>query len=196
MMLRRMALLALALSLTTVAWGQGKPDFSGTWRLGSAKARTLDSFDPNNPVPPTRVGFVNTSCGVRPDEPRPPANCGSYGVPSQSLIITQSASEITVEGTHFGLGPGQKVVYKLDGSDTIWQAPWVTHSGSSKVVKWRSRARWEGNTLVLYTWNLAERHLQLRDALSLSGGQLTIIRFVEQGAPGLANGTVTYTRVS
>jgi hypothetical protein len=112
------------------------------------------------------------------------------------LLITQTATEIIVEGTHFGLGPTKKVVYKLDGSDTKWRAPWVTRAGSSKEVTWRSRARWEGNTLVLYTWNLAERHLQMRDALSLNGGQLTIIRYVEEGAPSLSNGTVTYTKVS
>jgi hypothetical protein len=190
-------MLAVAFFLTTVGWAQGKPDFSGTWKLGSATPRALDSLDPNRPVPPNRaVGFVNTSCGLRPDEPRPPASCGSWGVPGESLLITQTATEIIVEGSHFGLGPAKKVVYKLDGSDTKWRAPWVIHSGTSKEVTWRSRARWEGNTLVLYTWNLAERHLQMRDALTLSGGQLTIIRYVEEGAPSLSNGTVTYTKVS
>ena len=188
-MIRRMVLLlaALSLALPVTTWAQGKPDFSGAWKFASSNPPPSKGAERN-------LGLANTSCGIRPDEPRPPANCGAWGVPSPTMIITQTPNEVTVESSQYGLGTPQKVVYKLDGSDTIWQAPWVTHSGSSKVVKWRSRARWEGNRLVLYTWNLAERHLQIRDALSLNGGQLTIVRFVEEGAPSTANGTMTYSK--
>ena len=101
------------------------------------------------------------------------------------------ASEITVASAQYG---GQlTVVYKLDGSDTIWEAPSSTQSGSTAIVKWRTKARWDGNKLILFTWNTALN--QLRDVLSLSGGGLTIVRATEQPGPS-TNATLTYSKGS
>jgi hypothetical protein len=86
-----------------------------------------------------------------------------------------------------------KVVYKLDGSDTIWDAPSTTQSGSTTVVKWRTKAKWDGNRLILYTWNTALN--QLRDTMSLSGGALTVVRATEQPGPS-TNATLTYSKGS
>lgn len=122
--------------------------------------------------------------------PNYPGSAG-WGVPSPTIVVKQSATEITVEGGQFG---GQmKVVYTLDGSDTIWEAPATSQSGSSAVVKWRTKARWDENKLILFTWNTALN--QLRDILSLSGGALTIVRATEQPGPS-TNATLTYSKGS
>jgi hypothetical protein len=122
--------------------------------------------------------------------PNYPGSAG-WGVPSPTIVVKQSATEITVESGQYG---GQmKVVYKLDGSDTIWEAPSTTQSGSTTVVKWRTKARWDGNKLILFTWNTALN--QLRDILSLSGGALTVVRATEQPGPS-TNATLTYSKGS
>lgn len=122
--------------------------------------------------------------------PNYPGSAG-WGVPSPTIVLKQSAIEITVESAQFG---GQMhIVYKLDGSDTIWEAAATTQSGSNAVVKWRTKARWDGNKLILFTWNTALN--QLRDILSLSGGALTIVRATEQPGPS-TNATLTYSKGS
>jgi len=120
-----------------------------------------------------------------------PGSAG-WGVPSPTIVLKQSATEITVQSGQYGAQP-MTVVYKLDGSDTIWEAPSVTQSGSTAIVKWRTKARWEGNKLILFTWNTALN--QLRDVLSLSGGALTIVRATEQPGPS-TNATLTYSKGS
>jgi hypothetical protein len=124
-----------------------------------------------------------------------PANypgSNGWGVPSPTVVITQSAREIVIESRQFGAQP-MRVVYTLDGSDTLWDAPSATQSGSTATVKWRTKARWEGNRLVLFTWNTALN--QMRDIMSLSGGALTIVRATEQPGPS-TNATLSYTRGS
>ena len=122
--------------------------------------------------------------------PNYPGSAG-WGVPSPTIVVKHSATEITVESGQYG---GQMTVaYKLDGSDTIWDAPSVTQSGSTAVVKWRTKARWDGNKLILFTWNTALN--QLRDIMSLSGGALTIVRGTEQPGPS-TNATLTYGKGS
>ena len=119
-----------------------------------------------------------------------PGSAG-WGVPSPTIVVKQGANQITVESGQYG---GQMtVVYKLDGSDTIWEAPSATQSGSTAVVKWRTKARWDGNKLILFTWNTALN--QLRDILSLNGGALTIVRGTEQPGPS-TNATLTYSKGS
>ena len=119
-----------------------------------------------------------------------PGSAG-WGVPSPTIVVKQSATEITVASAQYG---GQlTVVYKLDGSDTIWEAPSSTQSGSTAIVKWRTKARWDGNKLILFTWNTALN--QLRDVMSLSGGGLTIVRATEQPGPS-TNATLTYSKGS
>ena len=120
-----------------------------------------------------------------------PGSAG-WGVPSPTIVVRQSATEITIESGHYGARP-MTVVYKLDGSDTIWEAPSVTQSGATAIVKWRTKARWDGNKLILFTWNTALN--QLRDVLSVNGGALTIVRATEQPGPS-TNATLTYSKGS
>lgn len=122
-----------------------------------------------------------------------PANypgSNGWGVPSPTIVITQSAAELAIESGQFGRQP-MKVVFKLDGTDTVWDGPSSSQSGSTAIVKWRTKASWDGNQLVLYTWNTALN--QMRDIMRLSGRTLTIVRATEQPGPS-TNATLTYTR--
>ncbi len=121
--------------------------------------------------------------------PNYPGSAG-WGVPSQTLIVKQTPTEVTIQGGQYGATP-MTVVYKLDGSDTIWEAPSMTQSGSSAVVKWRTKARWDGNKLILFTWNTALN--QMRDVMSVSNGALTIVRGTEQPGPS-TNATLSYSK--
>ena len=114
-----------------------------------------------------------------------------WGVPSPTIVLKQSPSELVIESGQFGAQ--LRVVYKLDGSDTIWEAQGASQSGAATTVKWRTKASWDGNRLILYTWNTALN--QLRDIMSLSGGGLTIVRATEQPGPS-TNATLTYTKGS
>jgi hypothetical protein len=122
-----------------------------------------------------------------------PANypgSNGWGVPSPTIVITQSPTELTIESGQFGASP-MKVLYKLDGSDTVWEGPSSSQSGSTAIVKWRTKASWDGSRLVLYTWNTALN--QMRDIVSLSDGRLTIVRATEQPGPS-TNATLTYNK--
>jgi hypothetical protein len=121
--------------------------------------------------------------------PNYPGSAG-WGVPSPTLVVKQSPTEVTVQGGQYGPTP-MSVTYKLDGSDTIWDAPSMTQSGSSAVVKWRTKARWDGNKLILFTWNTALN--QMRDVMSVNNGALTIQRGTEQPGPS-TNATLTYNK--
>src|SRR5438445_11198726 len=63
------------------------------------------------------------------------AGSAGWGIPAPTMVIKQSATEISVDSGQYG-GP-MKVVYKLDGSDTIWEAPATSQSGATTIVKWR-----------------------------------------------------------
>lgn len=122
-----------------------------------------------------------------------PANypgSNGWGVPSPTVVITQNATELAIESGQFGRTP-MKVVFRLDGKDTVWDAPSASQSGSTAIVKWRTKASWDGSRLVLYTWNTALN--QMRDIMSLSGSTLTIVRATEQPGPS-TNATLTYAR--
>jgi hypothetical protein len=121
--------------------------------------------------------------------PNYPGSAG-WGVPSPTLVVKQTPTEITIQGGQYGAAP-MTVVYKLDGSDTIWEAPSMTQSGSSAVVKWRTKARWDGSKLILFTWNTALN--QMRDVMSVSNGALTIVRGTEQPGPS-TNATLSYSK--
>ena len=122
-----------------------------------------------------------------------PANypgSNGWGIPSPTVVITQNAAEITIDSGQFGRQP-MKVVFKLNGTDTVWEGPSSSQSGSTAIVKWRTKASWDGTRLVLYTWNTALN--QMRDIMSVSGNTLTIVRATEQPGPS-TNATLTYTR--
>jgi hypothetical protein len=86
-----------------------------------------------------------------------------------------------------------RVTYKLDGSDTVWEGEGWSQAGDVATVKWRSKARWDGSRLILYTWNMALN--QMRDTMALNGATLTIMRATEQPGPS-GNGVLTYTKAS
>ena len=153
------ALLAFLAFGVGVASAQGKPDFSGTWKLA----------------------------GTTP--PNYPGSAG-WGVPSPTLVVKQTPTEVTVQSGQYGPAP-MSVTYKLDGSDNIWEAPSITQSGASAVVKWRTKARWDGNKLILFIWNTALN--QMRDVMTVSNGALTIQRGTEQPGPS-TNATLTYSK--
>jgi len=128
-----------------------------------------------------------TLSGTTP--PNYPGSAG-WGVPSPTVVVKQSASEISIQSGQYGAQP-MTVVYKLDGTDTIWEAPSTTQSGSTAVVKWRTKARWDGNKLLLFTWNTALN--QMRDIVSVSNGTMTVVRGTEQPGPS-TNATLTYSK--
>jgi len=112
------------------------------------------------------------------DKSEPPGYKGTGGgwaIPASTFVLRQTGSDITVESDTYG--KPMKMVYKLDGSDTITEAQGESQSGVAAVVRWRTKARWDGNKLVLYTWNTALN--QMRDTMTLSGGQITIARVTE-----------------
>jgi len=128
-----------------------------------------------------------TLSGTTP--PNYPGSAG-WGVPSPTVVVKQSASEISIQSGQYGAQP-MTVVYKLDGTDTIWEAPSTTQSGSTAVVKWRTKARWDGNKLLLFTWNTALN--QMRDIVSVNNGTMTVVRGTEQPGPS-TNATLTYSK--
>ena len=138
-----------------------------------------------------RPNFAGTWKYVSSTPPNYPGSNG-WGVPSPTVVVTQTGTELTIESGQFG-ATSMKVVYKLDGTDTVWDGTSSSQSGSTAVVKWRTKASWDGNRLVLYTWNTALN--QMRDIMSLRGGQLTIVRATEQPGPS-TNATLTYTKGS
>ena len=136
-----------------------------------------------------RPNFTGTWKYVSSTPPNYPGSNG-WGVPSPTVVVAQTGTELTIESGQFG-ATSMKVVYKLDGTDTVWDGTSSSQSGSTAVVKWRTKASWDGNRLVLYTWNTALN--QMRDIMSLSGGQLTIVRATEQPGPS-TNATLNYTK--
>jgi hypothetical protein len=160
-LMRRVVLLlvALALAAPAVARAQGKPDFSGTWKY--------DKSDP--------PGYRGTG--------------GGWAVPAPTFVMTQTATQITVESETYG--KPMKMVYKLDGSDTITEATGESQSGIAAVVRWRTKAAWDGTKLKLYTWNTALN--QMRDTMTLTGTTLSIARVTEN--PGGSTTTkLNYTK--
>ena len=123
--------------------------------------------------------------------PNYPGSAG-WGVPSPTIVVKQTPTEVTIQSGQYGASP-MSVVYKLDGSDNIWEAPSITQSGTSAVVKWRTKARWDGSKLILFTWNTALN--QMRDVMSVSNGALTVVRGTEQPGPS-TNATLTYSKGS
>jgi len=119
-----------------------------------------------------------------------PPNYPGSGVPSPTISIKQTPAEVTVQSGQYGSNP-MTVVYKLDGSDNIWEAPSVTQSGTTATVRWRTKARWDGTRLILFTWNTALN--QMRDVMSFGNGTLTIARGTEQPGPS-TNATLTYSK--
>ena len=139
----------------------------------------------------TKPDFSGTWRLSATNPPNYPGSAG-WGVPSPTLVVKQTPTEVTIQAGQYGPSP-MSVVYKLDGSDTIWEASSATQSGTTAIVKWRTKARWDGNKLILFTWNTALN--QMRDVMSVSNGALTIQRGTEQPGPS-TNAMLTYAKGS
>ena len=137
---------------------------------------------------PDFSGMWKLSATVPPNYP----GSAGWGVPSPTIVVKQSPTEVTIQSGQYGANQ-MTVAYKLDGTDTIWEAPSITQSGTSATVKWRTKARWDGNKLILFTWNTALN--QMRDVMSVTNGALTIVRGTEQPGPS-TNATLTYNKGS
>jgi len=161
---------------------------TGRWRVGML-ALALAAVSAGAASAQARPDFAGTWTHASSVPANYPGSNG-WGIPSPTIVITQSAGELAIESGQFGKQP-MKVVFKLDGTDTIWEAPSASQSGNAAIVKWRTKASWDGSRLVLYTWNTALN--QMRDIMSLSGNTLTIVRATEQPGPS-TNATLTYNR--
>ena len=79
---------------------------------------------------PDLSGTWNLS-GTNP--PNYPGSAG-WGVPSPTIVVKQGPTEVAIDSAQYGARQ-MTVVYKLDGSDTIWDAPSVTQSGTTAIVR-------------------------------------------------------------
>jgi len=163
-MRRVMLLLALTLAFPAALWAQGKADLSGTWKLSKAEPSGYTGARGSN-----TLGGGHQGAG--------------WGATSPTIVIKQTGAEITVESTSFGDNERRAMVYTLDDKEKVTDDP--KHPGIAGW-KWMTKGRWEGATLVLFTyqgWN------QVRDKLSLTGSQLTISREID----GQTGGTTSVT---
>jgi len=162
-MRRVIFVMALALALPVATWAQGNANLSGAWKLSKA--------DP--------AGYTGPK-GAVTFSPGPGA---AWGATSPTLVIKQSANEITITSTSFGDNQQRTLTYTLDGKEKVNDDP--KHPGI-EGWKWMLKARWEGNTLVVFTYNGWN---QVRDKFTLDGGQLTISREID----GQTGGTTSVT---
>jgi hypothetical protein len=162
-MARRILTLFLIVALAPgLVAAQAAPDLSGTWTLDVAKS---------DPGAVTQAGR------------------GRGGAPPGQMIVTQSATEITVQRGN------QSFTYSVDGSETPGPP-----GGETK-----SRMAWEGGKLVV-TWKReffagADRGYQTstgRDVYSLSGSTLTVERTVTnaRGSGGTQTIKAVYNKAS
>lgn len=122
-----MASLVLAMAAHALQ-AQARPDFSGEWtRVDSAEQRSVASVGDAA----FRVGNMGSGLG-------------------SPLTLRQDANRLVVEYTHFGtydLQPKLRFTYALDGSES--RNPIMI--GHAETVL-RSRAMWQGDTLVILTF--------------------------------------------
>ena len=122
------------------------PNFSGTWKYQAP------------PSGGSRVGNLDGG------------GYTNWGPAAPTLVITQTATQVTLDR-----GSGEtKWIYKLDGSETVVPDPTNTEPGGPYAFK--TKARWEGAKLVLFT---RQGLNQQRDILSLNGSVLHITRDTE-----------------
>jgi hypothetical protein len=149
---------------------QGKTNFAGKWTLDPASA----------PAPPAGGGGRG---GGR----------GGFGGWGGEFTATQDATTLTIEYMTGGQNPApQKLIYKLDGSDSKNMVG-IGRGGPSEAI---SKATWDGAKLVItttQTMNMGgnEMKIESKRVLSLDGGTLTI----ETTASGMRGGEPTTTKV-
>jgi hypothetical protein len=162
--MRRLTTLAAAVaficSVTTGAFAQGKPDFSGKWTLDPASA----------PAPaPAAGGGGGGRGGGR--------GGGGAGF-GPEFTAKQDANTLTISRTQ----NDQEVTatYKLDGSESK-----NTVAGRGGAQEQVSKAMWMGNRLMITTTlNFGGNNVEQTRTLSMEGGILV----VEQSQPGRDGG--------
>jgi hypothetical protein len=163
-------LLLVTLVLPVASRAQGIPNFSGTWKV----AKIDPPVDPRNGRAPTAGGGLGG--GGDADNAYGASVREIFAQAPQMFVITQTANELTVQ-----LGP-EKESYTLDDKQT------VSPAGDLNALK--TWAHWDGTKLHLHfkkgmNWG--------RDILSLSNGNLVVLRDVESGG-GSTTFTITYSK--
>jgi hypothetical protein len=141
-----LATLVTIVSSATPTRAQARPDFTGSWIIDQAKS---DVRVPP-PASPPRAGV--------PPPPPPPQET--------ALTIRQTRQQLNVDRT-MGQGQIYKTVYSLDGTDSTNQ---------TGPVATKSKASWEGNTLVLAgTSSVDDRPIgETKETFSLNGDTLIV----------------------
>jgi hypothetical protein len=165
-----MLLLILILFLPFISRAQGVPNFSGSWKL----AQVDPPVDPRNGHAPGAGGGLGG--GGDAENAYGASIRAIFAQAPQSMIITQTANQITVQ-----LG-SEKESYTLDNQ------PAVDPPGDINGLK--TWAHWDGAKLHLHfkkgmNWG--------RDILSLNNGKLMVLRDVESGG-GSTTFAITYSR--
>jgi hypothetical protein len=156
---RMVLLLGCALAISATVAAQGTPRLSGTWKLAAIN-------------PPIETGRGGGAPG-----PGGPYGATTFAAAPESLVITQTASDVTVQ-----IGP-TKETFTLD--DKITEVP----PGDVNALK--TRAHWEGAKLHLHYKQAMNFG---RDVLSVNGDTLTMLRDLETGGQSTTR-TMTYTKV-
>ena len=157
--------LAMAVAFPSVGWPQAAKvtDFSGTWKYEASGASGV------------RVGGLEGGGYV------------NWGPAAPTLVITQNATEITLDR-----GPGEtKWIYRLDGMERLVPDPTNTEPGGPYPFK--TKARWDGAKLVLYT---RQGLNQQRDILTLAGAVLRITRDTETPPGSGIDLRLVYNKIS
>jgi hypothetical protein len=158
---RMVLLIGCALAFSAIVGAQGTPRLAGTWKLATT----------NPPVAAGRGG------GGGAPGPGGPYGATTFTAAPESLVITQTASDVTVQ-----IG-ATKEVFTLDDKTT--EAP----VGDVNALK--TRAHWEGAKLHLHYKQAMNFG---RDVLSVNGDTLTMLRDLETGGQSTTR-TMTYTKV-
>jgi hypothetical protein len=153
------------LSTVTIAAAQ-PPDFSGTWV-------PVDSATTAPPLPPSVPGG--------PPPPPPPPR-------TLSLSISQSASQLTLDRRMEvdGRETGDRVLYRFDGTETVH---------TIGVLTFRTKAGWEGETLVLSSSVAHEGNAigDLRETYRLVDGNL-VVESTRKSPAGTFTGRTVHAR--
>ena len=137
----------LIVSLGINGAAQSRPDLSGTWV-------PVDNIGTQPPLPPST-----------PDGPPPPPPPPR----TISITVTQSTSQITVDRRADDSGQERvyTFVYRLDGTETVNQMG---------VLTFRTRASWDGDSLVLSSTAAAEGNAigDVKEIYRLVDGNLVV----------------------
>jgi hypothetical protein len=157
-----------------MAWAQAKPNFSGSWTLSQGGT----------------VGAPGFARGARGGGGG--GRGGGAGAAPQSLTVTQTGTQITIERTMAG-GAVTSATYNLDGSD----------SGNllGDVFLSKSKVSWDGAKLVIATTKdfgeVASGGItqeNTKEVYSLDGAVLTVSTTLP-GTPAMPAGGQTRTLV-